>query len=60
MKKWMIFDARYHTDEDRAICLSICTSLREAVREAPDYGNGNVIVEATIVGKEIFSKKIVN
>lgn len=60
MKKWLIYDARYRTDEDRAICLLFCDSLQEARREAPEYGDENVIVEATIVGKEIVSEKIVN
>lgn len=60
MKKWLVYDARYHTDEDRAICLIVCNSLKEARQEAPEYGDGNVIVEATIIGKEIVSEKIVN
>ena len=52
MKKkiWLIYDPRYRTNPDDAICFEVCDSKEEAIRQAPEYGNNNVIVEDEIEG----------
>lgn len=57
---WLLFDGRYRTDEDRAICHEFCDSKKEAFENAPDYGDDTVIVEAETIGDEIMSSKIIN
>ena len=42
---YLLFDARYRYDEDRAICFTVCNTLQEARNEAPDYGDDTVIVK---------------
>lgn len=60
IKQWMLFDGRYRTQNDDAICYEVCDSLKEAKENAIDYGDDTVIVEACIVGNVIMSSKIVN
>lgn len=55
----MLFDGRYRTCEDRAICYEVCETLKEARKHAKDYGNDTVIVEAEIFGNEIRNSKII-
>ena len=57
---WMLFDSRYRTDEDRAVCYEVCETLREAKENADDYGDDTVIVEAKTEGNNIVSSKIIN
>lgn len=45
-KTYLLFDGRYLTDPDRAICYEVCDTLKEAKSSAPDYGTDTVIVEA--------------
>ena len=59
-KTWMLFDGRYRTDEDRAICYEFCETLKEARENAPEYGDDTVIVEAEVEGDEIKNSKIIN
>jgi hypothetical protein len=59
-KQWLLFDGRYRTDEDRAICFEVCDSLDEAQKTAPDYGDDTVIVEFDLMGNELRNGKIIN
>jgi hypothetical protein len=59
-KVWLLFDGRYRTDEDRAICYEVCDSLKEANENADDYGDDTVIVECELVGKTLVNDRIVN
>jgi len=60
MKKWLLFDGRYRTDKDRAICLEMCDTLKEAKKNAPEYGDDTVIVECDAVRNELLNSKIIN
>jgi len=60
---YLLYDSRYRTDEDSAICLEVCDSLKEAKENAPDYGNDVVIVkykESKIDKRQIERVKIMN
>lgn len=59
-KIWMLFDGRYRTDEDIAVCYEVCDTLKEAKENANDYGNDTVIVEAIEKNNIISDSKIVN
>lgn len=59
-KIWMLFDGRYRTDEDRAVCYKVCETLKEAKENADDYGDDTVIVEAIKENNVISESKIVN
>ena len=59
-KIWMLFDGRYRTDEDRAVCYEVCETLKEAKENADDYGDDTVIVEAEEEDNLISGSKIVN
>ena len=59
-KIWMLFDGRYRTDEDRAVCYEVCETLKEAKENADDYGDDTVIVEAVEENNIISGSKIVN
>ena len=59
-KIWMLFDGRYRTDEDKAVCYEVCKTLKEARDYADDYGTDTVIVEGETVGNEIRNLKIIN
>jgi len=43
---YLIYDARYHTDPDRAIVLSTAGKLKEAKKERDEDFPDGVIVEA--------------
>ena len=45
MKKYLIYDGRYNIDPDRAVCLEICDSRKEAEESIKDFGDDSVIVE---------------
>lgn len=45
LKDYAIYDSRYSTDPDRAVCFEICDTLKEARESKDDYGDGSVIVE---------------
>lgn len=60
MKKYLLYDARYRTAPDRAICCEVCDDLAEARTNAPEYGDDTVIVEAITEGNQIISEKIIN
>ena len=45
MKKYVIFDGRYHSDMAAAVVMSVCDSLKEAKDERSDYGSDCVIEE---------------
>lgn len=47
-KIFVLFDGRYLTDQDRAICYEVCNTLKEAKSSARDYGTDTVIVEAEL------------
>ena len=59
-KIWMLFDGRYRTDEDKAMCYEVCETLKEAKKNADDYGNDTVIVEGETFENEIKNSKIIN
>ena len=59
-KIWMLFDGRYRTDKDRAICYEVCETLKEAKENANDYGDDTVIVEAVKKNNAIIDSKIIN
>jgi hypothetical protein len=59
-KVWMLFDGRYRTDEDAAVCFEVCDTLKEAKENALDYGDDTVIVEGDLYGREIRNSKIIN
>jgi len=59
-KIWLLYDGRYRTDPDSAICYEVCESLKEAQENANDYGNDTVIVEAITKNTEISEGKIIN
>lgn len=59
-KIWMLFDGRYRTDEDRAVCYEVCDTLKEAKENANDYGDDTVIVEGETFENEIRNSKIIN
>ena len=59
-KIWMLFDGRYRTDEDRAVCYEVCDTLNEAKENADDYGDDTIIVEAVEENNVISDSKIVN
>ena len=44
--KYLIMDARYVYDEDRAICMDTAETLEEARKAAKAQGDGNCIVDA--------------
>lgn len=56
----MLFDDRYITNEDKAVCFECCETLKEAKKNAKDYGNNTVIVEYLTSGNQIKKKTIVN
>lgn len=59
-KIWMLFDGRYRTDEDRAVCYEVCETLKEAKENSDDYGDDTVIVEAVEENNVISDSNIVN
>ncbi|NLN24677.1 MAG: hypothetical protein GX163_03280 [Bacteroidetes bacterium] len=59
-KIWMLFDSRYRTDEDKAVCYEVCETLKEAKENADDYGDDTVIVEAIEENNIISDSKIIN
>ena len=59
-KIWMLFDGRYRTDEDRAVCYEVCETLREAKKKADNYGDDTVIVEVIEENNVISDSKIIN
>ena len=56
----MLFDSRYRTNEDRATCFEVCDTFKEAKKNARDYGNDTVIVEADDDNGKIENCKIIN
>lgn len=46
--KYLIYDARYHTDPDRAVVFEVCDSLEEANNSKDDYGTDCVVVKEEI------------
>jgi len=63
MVDYFLYDERFYTDEDAAICFEVCETLEEARESAPDYGAA-VIVKTVSKWKngrkwEIISQKIV-
>ena len=59
-KVWMLFDGRYRTNSDRAICFECCESEKEAISTSKEYGEDTVIVEFETNGREIKNPKIIN
>ena len=47
---WIIFDARYEYDKDRAAVMGVCDSEEEAEEEAPEYGDGCYISKVRFTG----------
>ena len=45
MKKYLIYDARYYTQPERAIVMAIYDTKEEAEREKKNYGDDCVVVE---------------
>jgi hypothetical protein len=48
MKKYLIYDGRYHSDPDSAMVMCMCDTLAEAQKDSPDYGSDCVIEENEI------------
>jgi hypothetical protein len=59
-KLFMLFDGRYRTEPDRAICLEFCKSLNEAKENATEYGDDTVIVSADGNNGELSNFNILN
>ena len=59
-KVWFLMDNRRRASEDEGIVFEVCFSLKEAKRNASDYGDDIVIVEAITKGRAIIESKIVN
>ena len=59
-KYYLLFDGRYRTDEDSAVCFEVCETLKEAKESCEDYGTGTVIVEMTEKENELTNPKIIN
>jgi len=57
---WLLYDGRYRTDEDAAMCYEVCDSLQEAKYNASDYGTDTVIVECTETDEEFIHGNIIN
>jgi len=55
-KAYLIFDARYHTNPERATILEACETKKEGLESLKDWQEGSVLVEA-IDGEE---DKIIN
>ena len=45
---YTLWDARYLTDPDRAICFDTCENIREVRSVMSDYGDDTVIVKETL------------
>ncbi len=45
---WLIYDGRYHLDQESAIVLSVAHSLKEARRDMQGLPKDSVIVETTM------------
>ena len=60
MKVYLLFDGRYRTDEDSAICFEYCETLKEAKENCNDYGDDTVIVEYNENNKKLTNPKILN
>ena len=41
-------DGRYHTDPDRDIVYEVCETLKEARKEAKEYGDDTVILKTIL------------
>lgn len=50
---YVIYDARYKTNPDRATVMETCDTLGEARRNAPDYGDDCVIVRYHLEGSAL-------
>lgn len=50
-----LYDGRYLTDPDSAICFEVCESLEEAMQEKDNYGTDTVVVKA--ISEEIAPRK---
>ena len=59
-KKYFLYDGRYRTDEDRAMCYEVCETLKEAKKSTKDYGDDTVIVESEIKENNIINFRIIN
>ncbi len=59
-KVWLLFDGRYKTDQDNAVCFEACETLKEAKKNAKEYGNDTVIVETEVHGKYLKNHKTIN
>lgn len=59
-KQWVIYDVRYRIDPDSAAVMECCGTLKEAHKNAPDYGDDTVIVEYDTDGKHLMNPKIIN
>lgn len=42
---FMLYDGRYLTDENKAVCYEVCDSIEEARESKNDYGDDTVIVK---------------
>jgi hypothetical protein len=51
-------DGRYFDNPDRSIVYEVCESLKEARREAPEYGDDTVIVKTVLrqIGERRFEE----
>jgi len=60
MRRYFLYDGRYRTNEDIAICYEVCSTLNEAKKSAKDYGDDTVIVEYEIINSVATLKKVLN
>ena len=60
VKTWLLFDGRYLTSPDDAVCFEMCDTLREAKRNKSDYGNDTVIVQFDDECGNLINPKIIN
>lgn len=59
-KQYLLFDGRYRTDEDRAICYAVYDTEKEAKKECKEFGDDTVIVEFDLKDKILTKCKIIN
>jgi hypothetical protein len=58
MKKYIIYDGRATSDTDDASVMECCDTLKEAITNAPDYGNGCCIWSYDVKGKNLINEKL--
>lgn len=63
-KVYAIYDPRYleeqGSEDFEAVCFEVCDTLKEAMQEKDEYGDGNIIVEETLEKQDDGSMLVVD